>query len=438
MSSTDPKDPNAPADPRAGTSRGERSGEDPNAAVAAAEAALAQAKAAASAAEAARARAVNLAKSGQPASEGGNPDLGRTPPPPVPGGGKHGRGGGGRKPLPVSDPLTSFAATGGEERPMIGKGGRMRMSRVAIATAIAVLLVAAAGFVWVLTDQDAKARMDAAFDGNICGEAGTQSCLTLLVTAEKRSLETKWRENILRQKPIYGSLSFSYEPNDATIEMYQVRFRISPEEWKSGAKDLLGTKVCDTGTKGPDGKDTCEVAYKAWENNVTGQCVEGQVPTEMPPITGKPLVSLDHSFVPLFETKVDCTTGEVTEAFNYEYRVVIQHKDFDPKTVYISRSAWTPGLGAHTLEFPPLALVPKPETMLDELVKFRSELFCYMKKKALAADKVPSSVVDALRTQNGFVTIELYDRTEALLPTPAHKPWWDERLKEIEAQKCEE
>jgi|GEM_PF-4993388 len=427
MSSTDPKDPNAPA--------------DPNAAVAAAEAALAQAKAAASAAEAARARAVSLSKSALPSSEGGVPDLAPSrsspPPPPAHGGSvKLSKGGGApKKPALAVDPLTSFAATGGEERPMIGKQGRMRMSRVAIGTAIAVLLVAAAAFVWVLTDGDAKARMDAAFDGNVCGESGTQSCLTLLVTEKKRTLEAQWRENILRQKPIYGSLSLSYEPNDATIEMYQVRFRITPEEWKSGAKDLLGTKVCD---KTADGKESCEVPYKAWENNITGQCVEGQVPTEMPPITGKPLVSLDHSFIPLFETKVDCKTGEVTEAFNYEYRVVIQHKDFDPKTVYVSRSAWTPGLGAHTLEFPPLSLVPRPETMLDELVKFRSELFCYMKKKALAADKVPSSVVDALRTQNGFVTIELYDRTEALLPTPEHKPWWDERLKEIEAQKCEE
>jgi len=180
------------------------------------------------------------------------------------------------------------------------------------------------------------------------------------------------------------------------------------------------------------------VPYKAWEGLATGQCVEGRAPTEMPPIPGKPLVALEHTFVPLFETKVDCKTGAVVEAFNYEYRVVIQHPDYDPKNVYVSRSAWTPGLGSHTLEFPPLALVPKPSTMLDELVKFRTDVFCYMKKKKLEADKVPASVVDALRTQNGFVTVELYERTEALLPTPEHKAWWDEQLKIIEAQKCEE
>ena len=85
-----------------------------------------------------------------------------------------------------------------------------------------------------------------------------------------------------------------------------------------------------------------------------------------------------------------------------------------------------------------MSLVPKPETMLDELVQFRSKLFCYMKTKKLEPDKVPASVVDALRTQNNFVTVELYDRTEAMLTTPEHKPWWDEKLKEIEAQKCEE
>jgi len=399
---TDPKNPNATP--------------DPDAAVAAAEAALAQARAAAAAAAAARARAEEQAAS---------------PPPPVPARGKAAAA----RPVGEPDPMTVYSATGGEERPIIGSSGRMRMSRVAMATAAVVFLIAAGGFIWVLSDSDAKARMDAALDGNACGDSGTQSCLTLLVTADKRQKEFEWRQNQLRQKPVFGSLNLSYEPNDATIEMYQIRFRISPEEWKTGAKDLLGTKVCD---KTADGKEDCEVPYKAWEGITTGQCVEGRVATEIPPITGKPLLGLEHTFVPLFEAKVDCTTGDFVEAFNYEYRVVIQHKDYDPKTVYISRSAWTPGLGSHTLEFPPLALVPKPETMLDELVKFRSELFCYMQKKKLEADKVPASVVDALRTQNGFVTVELYERTEALLSTPEHKPWWDERLKEIEAQKCEE
>lgn len=404
---TDPKNPNATP-------------VDPDAAVAAAEAALAQARAAAAAAAAAAARARAEEQAASP------------PPPPMPvrGGAKKQA-----KPAAARDPMAVYEATGGEERTIIGSQARMRMSRVAMATAGVVFLIAAAGFIWVLTDSDAKARMDAAFDGNVCGDTGTQSCLTILVTADKRQKETEWRQNQLRQKPIYGSLNLSYEPNDATVEMYQVRFRISPEEWKTGAKDLLGTKVCD---KTADGKETCEVPYKAWEGITTGQCVEGRVATEIPPITGKPLLGLEHTFVPLFEAKIDCKTGDFVEAFNYEYRVVIQHKDYDPKSVYISRSAWTPGLGSHTLEFPPLSLVPKPETMLDELVKFRSELFCYMKKKKLEADKVPASVVDALRQQNGFVTVELYERTEALLPTPEHKPWWDERLKEIEAQKCEE
>lgn len=414
MSANDPNDPNAPV--------------NPDAAVAAAEAALAQAKAAAAAAAAARARAEELTRAVQP--------------PAVPGHAKqapHGASAGKKATAApaAADPMTTFSANGGEERPLIDQRGRMRMSRVTIATAAVVVLLVAAGFIWLTSDADAKQRLDAAFDGNSCGETGTQSCLTLLVTHDKREKEIAWREEALRRKPIYGQLSFSYEPNDATIEMYQIRFRITPEEWKSGQKDLLGTKVCD-GPIGADGKPGCEVPYKAWEGLTTGQCTEGAAPTEMPPITGKPLISLDHTFVPLFEAKIDCATGEVTEAFNYEYRVVVQHKDYDPKTVYVSRSAWTPGLGAHTLEFPPLALVPKPETMLDELVKFRSELFCYMKKKKLEADKVPASVVDALRTQNSFVTVELYDRTEALLTTPEHKPWWDEKLKEIEAQKCEE
>jgi hypothetical protein len=235
--------------------------------------------------------------------------------------------------------MSTYTATGGEERPMIGNQGRFRISRVTVATALAVLVVTAGGFMWLVSDTDAKARLDAAFDGNVCGESGSQSCLTLLVTADKRRQEAEWRENQLRQKPIFGSLSMSYEPSDAVVEIHQVRYRISPEEWKTGPKDLLGTKVCDTGA---DGKENCEQPYKAFEGISNGQCVEGQVATEIPPITGKPLVALENTFVPLFETNVDCNTGEVIEAFNYEYRVVIQHQDYDPKSVYVSRSAWTP------------------------------------------------------------------------------------------------
>lgn len=433
MSSTDPKDPNAPV--------------EPDAAVAAAEAALAQAKAAAAAAEAARARAVSLSKASVPSSEAAPPELasGKAPAVNLGKGKADKKAAPASKPAPEIDPLKVFAGTGGEMRALIGKQGRFRMSRVTIATAIAVFVVAVAAFGWLLSDSSAKARMDAALDGNSCGENGTSSCLTELVTSDKKRLERQWRENILRQKPIYGSLTLTYEPTDATIEVYQIAFRISPDEWKSGAKDLLGTAVKNVDgkwvpcTKDKDGKLVdCEQPYKAFENLTTGQCVEGQAPTTIPPLTGKPLIELQNWFIPLFKTEVSCENGDVTEAFNYEYRVVIQHKDFDPKNVYVSRSAWTPGLGSHTLEFPPLALVPKPEKMLDSLVKFRSELFCYMKKKQLTADKVPASAVDALRTQHGFVSIELYDRTEALLTTPEHKPWWDERLKEIEALKCEE
>lgn len=410
MSSNDPQDPNAPKAPAA----------DPEAALAAAEAALAQARAAAQAAAAARAIAEQNAAPAK-AAAAGKPAKNAPAKPAA-------------KPLAPVDPLQVFSATGGEERPLIDARGRMRMSRTAIAVAAVVLLVLGGLFVYVISNDEAKARMDAAFAGNTCGPTRKQSCLTLKVMGPRRAQEAEWLEEDKRAKPLYGTVSFTYEPNDATVEIFQVRYRIGPDEWKAKTKEL-GTKVCE---KGADGKEICEFPYKAIENETAGMCAAGKQPTEIPPLTGRPLISLDNFFVPIFETKVDCQTGNVTEAYNYEYRVVFSHKLFDSKSFYITKSAWTSGLGSSTLELPTIALVPKPETMLDELVKFRSELFCYMKRKKLEPDKVPASVVDALRTQNGFVTIELYDRTEALLTTPEHKPWWDERLKEIEAQKCEE
>ncbi len=262
MSSTDPQNPNDPNAPV-----------EPDAAVAAAEAALAQAKAAAAAAEAARARAVSLSKANAPTSEAAPPALPPGKSAAVNLGKDKGRAAPAAKPVPEIDPLKVFAGTGGETRGLIGKQGRFRMSRVTIVTAIAAFVVAVAAFGWLLSDGDAKARMDAALDGNSCGESGTSSCLTELVTSDKRRLEKQWRENILRQKPIYGSLTLSYEPTDATIEIYQIPFRISPEDWKSGAKDLLGTAVKNVDgkwvpcEKDKDGKLVdCEDPYKAFEN----------------------------------------------------------------------------------------------------------------------------------------------------------------------------
>jgi hypothetical protein len=399
MSSNEQKDPNAPPLPA-----------ETEAAVAAADAALAQARAAAEAAAAARARAEALSRPAE------RPVAAAT----------------------KSDPTEVFFTTGGEERRLVGTSARFRVSRVALSVGFFVLLLALGAFALILTNPEAKARMDKAFAGNSCGSDGKQSCLTDHVLGPKFAMERQWRDEDQKAKPIYGTLSLTYEPKDATVEIFQIKYKLTGDEWRRQSGGL-GAKVCE---KNADGTEKCEFPYTVREGIENGTCpVEKQV-TELPPLTGRQLELLRLSFIPVFETTRDCggetPTGEVQEVFNYEYRLVFSHKDFETKSVYLSKSAWSIGIGTALLEWPGLTLIPKPETMFDEFIKFRSELFCYMKKRTLEADKVPASVVDALRTQNGFVTIDLYDKTETLILSPAHKPMWDEKWKEIEAQKCEE
>jgi hypothetical protein len=410
MSSNEPKDPNATQPTEV----------DPAAAVAAAEAALAQARAAAQAAAAARARAEALSR--QTERPAVNLSKNATD----------------KKAQSVTD---FFVATGGDARPVLDASHRPRGSRVALGVGFTSLAVAIGGFI-VLGSGESRARLEMAFAGSTCGSEGKQSCLSEYVLAPKFAQEAEWREEDLRAKPVYGSLELTYEPQDATVEMYQIRYRISEDDWKA-RKPGLGTKVCE---KTPDGKENCEVPYKAFEGvddggGEKGTCPADKQATEIPPITGKPLVSLSHTFLPLFETIRSCggenAEGRVLEAFHYEYRIVFTHKDYETKSVYLSQSAWNPGVGSRTLNWPGMKLMPRPETMLDAMVKFRSELFCHMKKNKLEAAQVPATVVDKLRTDNGFVTIELFDRTEALLTQPVHKAWWDEKKKEIDALKCE-
>jgi hypothetical protein len=400
MSSNEPKDPNAP------------SPVDTEAAVAAAEAALAQARAAAEAASAARARAEALSRSSA-------------------------------RPTPVAatsraDSSEVFYTTGGEERRLVDASARFKISRLAIGVGLGVLLLALGGFAMIAMNPEAKARMDKAFAGNSCGADGKQSCLTDHVLGPKFALERQWREEDAKAKPIHGTLSLNYEPQDATVEIFQIKYKLTGDEWRRG-KGGLGTKICE---KNADGTEKCEFPYKVRDGIENGACTAEKPETDVASITGRQLESLRLTFIPVFDTVRNCAgespTGEVTEAYNYEYRLVFSHKDFESKSVYLSKSAWSIGIGSAILEWPGLALVPKPETMLEQFVKFRTELFCYMKKRTLTADKVPASVVDALRQQNGFVTIELYDKTETLVLSPEKKAWWDEKWKEIEALKCEE
>lgn len=396
MSSNEPKDPNIPTPPA----------DDAGSAASAAETALNEAKATAEAANAARARAEALSK----------PAISTKS---------------------AVDPRAAFDTSHGMARGVLKpENARKGISRLALGVVGASVLVAVGGYLAITSNANANEKLQAAAKGSTCGIEGNQSCLSQLVLEPKFAQERAWREHDNRAKPIKGTIELTYEPADATVEVFQIRYKQTAAEWLSGAKGN-GTKFCE----GADNAERCEFVYKAIEGVEFGQCQEG-TPVEVKSLTGtKNLASLRMTNVPIYETVRSCggeaPSGEVQEAFNYEYRLVFSHKDFEPKTVYLSRSAWTVGIGSYTLAWPGLKLSPTPAAMLDKFVKFRSELFCYMKKNSLEPDKVPASVVDSLRLDNGFETIELYDKTETLATSPERKAWWDERWKEIEAQTCE-
>lgn len=338
-----------------------------------------------------------------------------------------------------------YSANGGEYRVVVGRSARYRFSRTALYTSVVVIGIALVAFIWLVSDQSAKARLDAAIDGNSCGPGRNSSCLVEYVTRDKYLLERRWQQDRRSLRPTYGNFTLNYEPNDARVDLKRITYRLTAEEWRDGKSTSGGTASkwvdgkwvpCEMDDRGRP-KD-CEQPIQAMRDVSTGQCNDDTPKVDPASATGQTLVDLQYHFLPLNEVKINEETGEVVEAFYYDYPIEVSREGFETRRLTISRAGWTDGLGASTLSLPTLALMPTPESMLDNLVSFRSELFCYMKKRDLSADDTPASVVDALREKHNFTTIALYERTQDLLSTDKHKAWWEERLAEIEAQKCDD
>ena len=401
-------------------------------AIAAAEAAMAQARAAEAAAAAARARAEALLKQA-------------APPAAIPAAATHthAKQGHARRPtgaIPAVNPQEVRLVAGGEFRTVLQPGSQPRRSSLAMITGFLALFGAAGFFVFLVTNADAKARMDAALSGNTCGPEEDQSCFMLLVTKDKIEKEAQWLKEDLRARPIYGAFDLKFNPPDAKVEIFQIAYRISAEEW---AKETpgKGTPVC---TKDPaSGKDVCATPYKALVDESNGVCGTDKVPVEVASLTGTPIISIGNFYVPIHTLKRDCATGVVSEAYNYDYRVVLSHPDYDTRSFTIQRfGGWQQSLGVYSLTLEAIDLVPKPEIMKDAFLKVRNQLFCWMKSRQIdSIEKVSPDQFDAFRNNNGFRLKDwptLFDRTETFWTTGANKDWWDGQWKEIQAQKCDD
>lgn len=327
----------------------------------------------------------------------------------------------------------AYYGNGGEERRIVDESSGFRMSRLAIVLGFVVLaLVLGAGGILV-ANPEARAKLNMAFAGNTCGESGTASCISQYVLGPKFALERQWRDEDIAAQAIRGTLELSYEPKDATVELFQIKYKKDGRDWSRKVPGL-GETVC---TPGADGKPVCETPMKLLSGVQDGVCSEDTPSVELPTVTSVDVDSVRLNFLPIFEVERN-DDGVVETAYNYEYRLVFSHDDYESKTVYLSRSAWSFGVGSAYLDWPGLALVPKPETMLDNFVNFRKALWCYMKNGNIEADKVPASVVDALRKEHHFVTIELYDKTESLVLSAEKKDWWEETWEEIQKGDCEQ
>lgn len=303
-------------------------------------------------------------------------------------------------------------------------GAKGDWSTLGIVTMAVCVVIAFGVTMFIAVDDDANTRMSMFFKGSSCGESGTESCLQLYVTQEKRRLEEMWRQEDLRAKPVYGSVEMKYTPQRARVDLWQIKFV------KSGSAAArndagYGDPVCTTDAQG---QKVCETAMpnKTWE---------------LP--EGKHVETLRITDLPLYETERNMTDpdpkvrGSIAKVFTYLYRVRISADGYEPREFLWRPQDWQPALGNYTIPNANVDLVAKPETLKDNFVQAHKDLKCMLEKKKLqTVDLLPQADVEGVYTKNGFKDISDWKRVEEVLTGAEQTAWWTEKQKEIADFKC--
>ncbi|MFO0746147.1 MAG: hypothetical protein U1F43_10795 [Myxococcota bacterium] len=297
-------------------------------------------------------------------------------------------------------------------------GAKGDWSTLGIIVMAICVVIAFAVTMYIALDDDANTRMSMFFKGSSCGESGTESCLQLYVTQDKRRLEEMWRQEDLRAKPIYGTVEMKYTPQRARVDIWQLKFV------KSGSAAArneagYGEAVCVTDAAG---QKNCETAIP----NKTADLPEG-----------KHVETLKISDLPLYETERDPQTGNIAKVFTYVYHVKLSFEGYESREFLWRPQDWQPALGNYAIPNANVDLVAKPETLKDNFVQAHKDLKCLLeKKKFQTIEQLAPNEVEGVYTTNGFKDVSDWKRVEEVLTDADHTAWWTEKQKEITDFKC--
>jgi len=303
----------------------------------------------------------------------------------------------------------------------------------------------------VATSSEASTRVGKFFQGFECGETGRSNCLQEHIEAEANAQEERWADEDYRARPVYGDITLNYFPKDARVDIYQTVALKDGDKWRAdeaGNGEVLkdcGELLSDTRkaklSGGGFGDATCNAETgEVSIPNQSQKLAEGEQ-VERLPLRNLPIFYTERN--PLCERgSVTCdmnTSGNVKVARNYEYRIVFSREGYEPHELKITREGWTKGAGSSNYIYfwNGLDLQPKPETLRDNFILAKRQIFCLMQiQKIESYDKLPEENRDLIMARNGFKNWEAFIEVEGVLTVGEFETWWTEAWTEIQKAEC--
>ena len=288
--------------------------------------------------------------------------------------------------------------------------------RVGLVIFIILMLVAAGGVGYVLTNDKLKQDMECFFSGEV------EKCKT----AEKSQQEAKWREVDALTVNRYGSTELHYTPADAKVVITQLK-------WTEGIEDYVGR-------------------VKQGKQDVRGEPERIDIPNKTASLKENEIVeSLPLQDVPLLEKSTD-SVDDSTQIYTYAYEMNIEKEGYFPRTFLFGTDdlpmkvpegamfyKWeNAGPGVFIANFGGADLMPKPETARPKLVKALIAIRCLQESpagKKLSEEEMQTQVL-TLRAQEGFPTEQIWTDVETALKE--NPEVWAEVEKEVAAGTCTE
>lgn len=325
------------------------------------------------------------------------------------------------------------------------------VNRKAFLILAGMLAASAVAIVLVAVSSEASTRVSKYLEGFKCGEHGSASCIEEHIEGEARKKEEEWRNEDYRARPMYGDITLTYFPKDAKVEFFQKVYVKAGNDWRADSAGP-GTQVTDCAQLLPEDKKKQLAAAGHGDPVCNAQTGEVGYPNQSQLLKpGEYVERLPFRNLPIFTTEryplcppedLACDVnvgGSVSKARNFEYRIVFSREGYEPYELKITREGWTKGAGASNSIYMwnGLDLQPKPETLRDNFIRARRDVFCLMKiQKIETYEKLPAENRDLIMARNGFKSWEAYLEVEGVLTTGENEASWKETQAAIEKEEC--